>query len=190
MAKTHIDQSGSTAGGNIAAGDINTTNIVIPTTPSPLQSLLERIDKERDADPEFNALIDILQHFSESAYEGAPLGLKKKLEDGSRTDLVVQATREKEIFAKQLSKHQHSESAQNVYAYLLGVVKDRFVQHITPMLQNDVPLEQIDTAIVNHIINPCIAELLHNPLAISSVHLHGMIYFLTGNCYIKWMKDN
>lgn len=188
MSSSRANQTGATAGGSIAGRDI--TNVVLhQPRHSPLESILKRVDQARADDPELDRLIDELQHFAEYATTDTPVGLSRKLSDGSRDDLVMQAMREKEIFAKMLAEYQHSRSAQQLYAFLLGSVRDRFKRHIVPLLGARANPREIDAAIVESVINPCLEDLLHNPLAISPTCLHGMIYFLTGNCYLKWTGE-
>tara|TARA_R110002096_G_scaffold435816_1_gene663006 strand:- start:25134 stop:25712 length:579 start_codon:yes stop_codon:yes gene_type:complete len=184
LGNNRTNQSGSQAGGHIAGRDIHIVNEQQHI--SPLRSLLARIDQAREDDPELNELIDQLQHFSNPAGDGPPIGLEKKLMDGNREELVRQATREKEMFAKLLAQNQLSYSAQKVYAYLLGSVRDRFKRYITPLLCDNATADQVDAAIVEHIVEPCVQDLEHNPLDISTTHIHGMVYFLTGNCYLLW----
>jgi hypothetical protein len=183
------NQAGASAGRDIAGRDLITTNNIIQhPMPSPLQALLQRIDEARDTDPVLNGLIAELQHYTEYANDSTPIGLSEKLSNGSRVDLIPQALREKELFTMVLSEYQHSSVAQRIFAYLLGDVRNKFTRHVVPLIEDGAKLNEVDAAIVEHVIEPCIEILRHNPLGISSTHLRGMIYFLTGNCYLKWSR--
>lgn len=185
MTNGKVDQSQATAGGDLVGRD-KITKIVSPDRPSPIATLLKRLEQERKSDAKFDRLIDELQHFCDSVDSVEPVGLKTKLERGGRADLVTAGTREKELFAKRLAQHQHWRSAQDIYAFMLGRVRDRFEAVIVPLLAQGTSDSEIDAAIVRDVIDPCLEELQGNDLGINTTHLRGMVYFLTGNCFLKW----
>ena len=170
-------------------GRDNVTNIVLPDRPSSMATLLDRLEQERKADARFDRLIDELQHFCDSVDSEELIGLETKLERGERPDLILKATKEKELFAKRLAQHQHWQSAQEIYAYMLGRVRDRFESSIAPLLAQSTSHTEIDAAIISDVIEPCLKELQGNDLAINTTHLRGMMYFLTGNCFLKWERS-
>ena len=182
-----VDQSGAHADGDIAGRDIN-KHYHYPQIPSRLCSILERLEEERKSNKKFDQILDELQHFYESRDSSEVRGLEEKLEDGKRTDLIHSAAKRKEIFAKRLAEYQHYRSAQELFSYLLVAVVGRFQKTIAPLLEAEVTDTSIDAAIEESVIEPTMDELMHNPLGLSRLHVHGMVYFLTGNCFIEWTK--
>lgn len=87
-----------------------------------------------------------------------------------------------------MSKHQLLESAQKIFAFLLALVESKFRADIVPLLYDDAANQRIDAAVEAQIVQPCLEMLKHNPIQISCVHLRGMVYYLTGNCYLEWVK--
>ena len=187
MTNGTIDQSQATAGADIVGGN-KTTNIYSPDRPSPIATLLKRLEQERKSDAKFDRIIDELQHFCDSVDSEELVGLATKLERGDRAGLIPVATKEKELFAKRLAEHQHWRSAQDIYAFMLGRVRDRFEAVIVPLLAQGACDTETDAAIVRDVIDPCLEELQSNDLGVNTTHLRGMVYFLTGNSFLKWER--
>lgn len=112
--------------------------------------------------------------------------LKKKLENGNRLKYLEFAEISKEKFAKKLLLNEHSESAQLIYAFLLAKVYTSFQTNIYTRLNEGHPEEYINQLIAESIVKPLEELLGDNLLRIYDDEINGMIYFLTGNCHIKW----
>lgn len=54
------------------------------------------------------------------------------------------------------------------------------------LICNNAPQENIDKLITERIINPVKQELGINLFKYDEEDIMGMIFFLTGNCHIKW----
>jgi hypothetical protein len=180
------------AGGNVAGRDNIQNNFSI-NSPAKSINYIERVTlryhSEKANNPNICNIIDELQHFK-TQIEGESVevqGLKKKLTDGNLEDLIPKAEEYKEKFTKKLVKHEYSESAQEIFAYILAEVKTRFDLHVYPLLQQRVPIQQINQIIVDLVITPAQNELGDNVLRIYKDDINGMIFFLTGNCHIKWI---
>lgn len=190
MRKKDVSQSNNDVKGDLAGNDINkpTYNIGRPTIggKSQLEKLYDRLEKEKESSTVFSEIVDELLHFKKNADETDFIGLEKKLENGNRISYLNFAEKSKEKFAKKLLRNEHSETAQHIYAFLLAKVYSSFELNISPRIKENHPEIFINELITQFIINPLEEILGENLLRIYDDEINGMIYFLTGNCHIKW----
>jgi len=153
---------------------------------SQLEKLYERLEREKNESAIFSEIVDELLHFKNNADDKGFIGLEKKMENGNRLKYLHFAESTKEKFAKKLLKNEHSETAQLIYAFLLAKVYSSFQTNIHPRISEGHPEEYINQLITEYIIKPLEEILGNNLLRIYDDEINGMIYFLTGNCHIKW----
>jgi len=187
-----IKQANNTIEGNgdIAARDINkpTYNYGRISTggQSQLEKLYVRLEEERKSSTTFNDVIDDLLHYKNYAPDTKFIGLEEKLNNGNRQKYLRFAEISKEKFTRKLLKNEHSETAQLIYAFLLAKVYASFETFVYPRLNEGHPEEFINQLVNSYIITPIEDILGDNLLRIYNDEINGMIYFLTGNCHIKW----
>lgn len=190
---TKIDQTNNKVEcGDLAGRDINkpVTNYIIGRVSFGGQSQLEilyvRLEKEKSESAGFSEIVDELLHFKTYAKGTEVIGIEKKLENGKRLEYLNFAEKTKEKFAKKLLINEHSETAQLIYAFLLAKVYTSFETNIYPRLNEGLPNEFINQLVSEYIVKPIEDLLGDNLLRIYEDEINGMIYFLTGNCHIKW----
>lgn len=186
-----VTQSGNTvSNGDIAGRDIHKATINIGRMSlggkSQLEILYEKLEKEKESSTIFCEIVDELLHFKTYAENTEVIGLEKKLENGRRLQYLNFAEKSKEKFTKKLLKNEYSETAQHIYAFLLAKVYSRFETSIYPRITEGQPEEFINQLINEYIVKPIEDLLGDNLLHIYDDEINGMIYFLTGNCHIKW----
>jgi hypothetical protein len=183
----HSIQEGNQAGGDIVGRDkITNLNQFGPSAPSShLGRLLERYQHELKCDDRTLEKLRELERFGE-AKEDPLIPLETKLREGQREDLINFAMETKESFAKQLARHTHFESAQKIHIHLLSRVWCVFQTRILPEIKAGQPRLAIERLIQSEIIDPTLADLQENPFQYSDQEVQGMIYYLTGNCHIRW----
>ena len=71
---------------------------------------------------------------------------------------------------------------------MLAEVYSRFHLAIAPMIAADAELGAINKAVQHEIIEPIQQMLEENVLELYADEINGMLYFLTGNCHIRWTK--
>lgn len=155
-----------------------------------MSHLMERFKRERENDEAFCGIIAKLQHYSTSTDGvGDVEGLTLKLGKAGYDNLLDFALRTKELFAKKLTEFQFSKSAQEMHCLLLAEIYTRFHHSVWPALCNGKCQEEVLALVQSEIIRP-VSELLgENVLDIYSDELSGMLYFLTGNCHIRWASN-
>ena len=179
-----MDQRENAVGGHLVGRDLTITNN--SSAPETLMvRLRHKFDDERKNKVSFGATIDGLQYYQDPI-DRVPMGLEKKLELGGRHTQLTEALRAKELFAKCLARHSLSESAQEVIAYCLGQIELLFKSRVTPMINQRDPSYQVDAVLIDQVIQPVLRELEGNFLGLLPQDLKGMVFYLTGNCFLAW----
>jgi hypothetical protein len=182
-----MDQRENAVAGHLAGRDVNITTL--STVPESFMIRLHRkFEIECANSVEFKSTIDSLQYFQDSI-DVVPMGLPKKLELGQRQTEITEALRAKELFAKCMARHSLSESAQEVIAYCLGKIRELFKAKITPLIAQGATHHDVDTAVFESVIQPVLGDLEANFLGLMPHELRGMLYYLTGNCFLDWHVD-
>ena len=106
-----------------------------------------------------------------------------KLNDGNRSDIISRALRGKHDFYKRIQKLEYYVSAQRIFEILLAKVITLYELIILPKIKEGESASTIDTLIYHNIVG-------NNDLNLDNDDILNMVYFLTGNCHIKWSKDD
>lgn len=182
---SNIVEKGDLAGRDIIKPTYNFGRITFGGQ-TQLERLYARLEKEKSESEVFSEIVDELLHFKNYAKGTLVLGIEKKLENGNRLEYLKFAIETKEKFAKKLLLNEHSETAQLIYAFLLAKVYTSFETNIYPRLKEGHPNEFINQLVSEYIVKPLEDILGDNLLRIYDDEINGMLYFLTGNCHIKW----
>lgn len=154
-----------------------------------LKSLYEKFEKEKQDNPDFKEICEDLNYFTTQNGKEEVIGLKGKLEAGQRQELIKYATEVKERFHKKLiTTSQYSLVAQDINVHILAKVKTVFVMEVYSMIIQGQSPNVINLLIRERIINPVMDELGINIFKYTEEDIMGMIFFLTGNCHIKWTQ--
>lgn len=188
MQMTKSDQRGSNVGGDQVGRDKYTTNNYdyrLSPRPTAMSKLIEKYEHEEENHTPLYELIRQLRHFSSTA-DYDVRGLEDKLESSDRLDLLRRAISLKENAAKDLIKAPNSESAQKIYALILGEICTNFIGVVEPLIRLGKSRAEIDEAIHEHVISPAYESLETNPLLLTKSDILALYYFLAGNCHISW----
>ena len=116
--------------------------------------------------------------------------LATKLNDGNRSDIISRALRGKHDFYKRIQKLEYYVSAQRIFEILLAKVITLYELIILPKIKEGESASTIDTLIYHNIVKEIENILGNNDLNLDNDDILNMVYFLTGNCHIKWSKDD
>jgi hypothetical protein len=186
-------QDGNYVGGDLAGGNISkhVYHFNFPSASASgsdyIAKLILKFRAEQERSAVFRETIERLQHYTTPVVEMPLKTLEEKLSDGKRTDLLPLALVTKEMFTKKLLKHSFSESAQEMHAFLLAEVYTRFNDYVYVQIKDNAPKSVINHCIRESIVSPLLAILGENVLKHYADDINGMLYFLTGNCHIKWV---
>jgi hypothetical protein len=172
---------------NIQVGG-NINNYIYP--PTKMRALIDAYKQERLTNETFNSIIEQLDYYLNptSGELGEVIGLEKKLQLGYFDEFIHYAMTAKDIFVRKLEQHRFSKAAQEIFLYLLADIWTIFHQKIYQLICNNEAHDIIMQRIHDEIIEVISRKLEENVLDIFDDSISGMIYFLTGNCHIKWSR--
>ena len=185
------DQSGSTVGGDQVARDKITYEAQKkqPRAASSVAASVEQFQKEVADDAALGQVIDTLQHFLENVDADPKLDLASKLRLAGREMEITEAQAMKELFAKRVHRFLLSPSAQTVFSYLLGRMHQMFRYKIRPLVESGRSQAEVDEKLFELVITPMQEIVDENEVPLQPQEILGMLYYLTGNCHIKWHSD-
>lgn len=179
-------QNNNNAHGDIIAGN-KTVNIYKPSGSEELNKLYEKLKADGIGDRSPGTFSGKLQHYLSARTDGDVRGLEEKLSASNRLDQLDFALRLKEEATKSIMLQQMSRTAQRVYVIILDELHTGFELIVTPYIQSDETRAAIDER--TRELLKGISELFgDNPLELTIKDLHGLLYFLGGNCHIRWDK--
>lgn len=186
MSVTKTTQQGNTANGDIVARD-KTEHHHAEVTPTHMSVLIRKFKEEADTDTKAEVMIEKLRHYSVNVDDGSVIGLKAKLEEAGLAHLHDRAARNKEAYFKKLMKHTFSEAAQTIHAAALAKTHARFEAYVTPKLAAGASDEEVLAQLHEKVVEPVETLLEDNILDLYTDEVNGMVYFLTGNCHLRWV---
>lgn len=144
-------------------------------------------EKNKPGDNEFKGYIRKLEKYITNI-DGPEQNLEIKLNDAGYSCDVDWALSLKEEYAKLLRENAFSQATQHIHAYLLAWTIVLFNQFVLESIRAGNSHELVKQAMVEKVIvsveNALGGE--NNVLELYSDDITGMIYYLTGNCHIKW----
>ncbi|WP_133249003.1 ABC-three component system protein [Pseudomonas sp. B1(2018)] len=182
------NQSGNVAN-DIAGGNISKTsiNIINSASVEELALLYAKLKVDGLGDLSGNSFCHKLQHYMSAPTDGDIRGLEAKLRESGRLDMLHFAMLQKEAAAKLVMKYQSSKSAQRVYTILLDELHTIYMLTVTPVIEAGGDRQAVDLCI-NQALQTIKAMLGENFLEFTVKDLLGLLYFLAGNCHIRWDK--
>ncbi len=181
-------QTGNSAGEDVVAGNQTKTvnNYFSPV--SPLIKLYEKFRLASEGQPSIAQISEQLQHYCSTDTNGDVRGLADKLTAANRRDILHSATFFKETATKTIMKWQTSGVAQDILTIILGQLYTSFVLHVTPAIEAGKPRTVVDALIQDKVIGPTAEMLGDNDLMLTSADILGLLFFLGGNCHVRWDK--
>ncbi|MDH0373072.1 hypothetical protein N5J23_13420 [Comamonas aquatica] len=180
-------QAGNTAEGDIVAGN-QTKTVNVYRYSSPLGRLYEKFRLASEGQPHIAEISEQLQHYCTVDTDGDVRGLEEKLTAANRADLLRQASKLKESAAKTIMKWQTSGVAQDILTYILGQLYSAFMLNVVPAIEAGKDRAEVDAIISEKVIAPTADMLGDNDLMLTPADILGLLFFLGGNCHIRWDK--
>lgn len=186
------NQKHISASGDVVGGDVFKQNIIVqaPANPSVLLTkLYEQYKKDVQTHNTTDEMIEQLQaYFPDKDAETLERDLERKLTEAGRSDLLEQARRYKEMFRQKIERYRLFPAAQEIYAFLLGQVLTRFDTYVKPAIDAGMEPDKIGELMHEQVVEAIIQAIPESEPTCDHPALHGMIYFLTGNCFIEWQR--
>lgn len=159
-----------------------------PPRVNPEQILL-LVDKYRGVDcesKEFIAIKEELEEYQTPRPGREIIGLENKLKAGNREDLIPMAKEYKKKFASRLMRYELCTHTSAIHLNIMGKIEEKFNSTIIPMIENNENRNVVDLAISKLIIEPLSDEVAVADPTLTPKQVRGMMYLLTGNCFLKW----
>lgn len=171
--------------GDVAGRDVNKVYNAA-REPTAMAKLVEQYLAETHSDKTLSAWTEKLEHFLSNETSPDVRGLEEKLNSAGRSDLLKGALIKKQSAAKAIMKQQGSKSAQTIYTFLMAEIVVNFEQSVLPLVQARSSREVVDAAMLEKVISPALQMLESNPLMLDKLDIQALVYFLAGNCYVRW----
>ncbi len=182
-----VEQSGNdVVNGSIVGRDQIIHQYAPKGTNSEIQALYDRLKRGESVDSS-STFCDELNHYMSLQPEIDVRGLDAKLVESNRADLLFIAKQMKEKATKAIMRRQTSKTAQRIFVIILDQIHFDFIMKVTPLIQEDKERGVVDTRI-SEIIDNLYSSLGENLLEITAKDLLGLLFFLGGNCHIRWDK--
>jgi hypothetical protein len=183
------NQRGNTVAGDLISGSKteNTFNLINSSSIEEISLLYAKIKENGFGEPSGGSFCEQLEHYMAARADGDVRGLEVKLMESGRTDQLEQATELKERAAKAVMRYQTSRTAQRIYTIILDELHTNFMLIVTPAIQDGAARREVDQCI-QQILQSTKSVLGENLLQFTVKDLLGLLYYLGGNCHIRWDK--
>jgi hypothetical protein len=153
-----------------------------------LSKLFDRLDQEFNNNKVIDLINDDLQRYITPR---DPVDLEQKLMDAGKDYLYDDAIWLKQEYAKKLRKYVLYEPAQQIHAFLLSIVIEKFRNIIYPMFREKKSDADIMMVVSDQIVKPILKTIseegCNDIMGLCSADIEGMVYYLTGRCHLKWV---
>jgi len=181
----NIDVSGEN--GKVVGGDDNSQTNIYYSKKGKLAHLFEKLKDKFEEEDTISKVSDDLKRYKD---ERDRISIEQKLIDANREHLLDDFLWLKDQYFRKLTKFQFYEPAQEIHAFLLGVVYEKFRNIIYPLIRSgeseQIILSTMSEKITNPIVNLIQEQGCDDIMGLSATEIEGMIHFLTGQCHIKW----
>lgn len=154
----------------------------------PLEKAIRALQRSIKENPELESIIEELAEYTTDRPGRPIIGVEGKLTNGNRQDLIENAIYLKNKFERMLAKRQMSLIEQKVYAHVLAMIDTTFNQKIRPLILEKKDKSVVDKAVQDHIVDPVYQSIVGFNSSITTQHVLGMLYFLTGKCHLVWAE--
>jgi hypothetical protein len=175
-------------GNKIIGGDDNSQKTInVVSRRGKLSALFDKLKVKFDNNELVNNISKDLQRYTDLKDN---IGLEEKLQLAGKSDYYKDFAWLKQEFYKKLVYYQNFEPAQEIFAFILGIVYEKYRNIIKPKITAQKSDEEIFASLSMDIIKP-ILDLINSEgcddiIGISATEIEGMYHYLTGNCYINW----
>ncbi|WP_157781749.1 ABC-three component system protein [Rubrivivax gelatinosus] len=145
-----------------------------------------RLEEAQSGAAMVDAFIEDLQHFLDRPASEVNRTLADKLIASSREDLIPFAEAQKERAMKKIMRFQTSETAQQIFSCVLSDLRNRFLLHVSPLLAANASRAEVDAAMHDKVVAPVAQSMEPSPLSLDPGAVMAMLFYLAGNCHIKW----
>jgi hypothetical protein len=100
----------------------------------------------------------------------------------------MEASELKERATKLIMRWQTSPVTQDIITHVLAKIHAAFMLYVRPAIEAGKSREVVDGLIGEKVVNPTSEMLGDNDLGLSLIDIIGLLFYLGGNCHIRWDK--
>ncbi|RNJ47282.1 hypothetical protein B5V01_24350 [Mesorhizobium erdmanii] len=169
-------------------GDVYLAPPAPPSSPNAFRKLFAKLEAEAAEDKVLTSYIRQLEVYTRRVENEEVIGLAEKLHLAGRDHQITIAKALKENVYADIKANIFSPTYQLIVATLMSKVHERFDTQIRPLIKAGVDNAHIDRAVSEQINIPISNELDDCPQFkdVAIDYVRGMVFFLTGNCHIRW----
>lgn len=190
-------QSHNSVQGHLSGRDVNVYSnngdvyVAPPASvgpPNPFRKLFVKLENEAAENKVLTSYIRQLEVYTRRVENEEVIGLEEKLRLAGRDHQLTIAVALKENVYADIKANIFSPAYQLIVATLMSKVHERFDSQIRPLIKAGLDSAHIDRAVSEQITNPISNELDECPQFedVALDYVRGMVFFLTGNCHIRW----
>lgn len=112
--------------------------------------------------------------------------LEEKLTEADRDELIEYAEELKEDTTKFVLMYEASNSSRYILTHILSTIASKHKAYIIPAIKMGKPRDVVDALIDNMVIGNALSILNGTDKSITTERMYGLMYYLAGNCHIKW----
>lgn len=112
--------------------------------------------------------------------------LEEKLKEADREELIEDAEELKEDASKFILMYEASNSSKYILTHILSTIASKHKAYIIPAIKMGKPRDAIDALIDTMVIENALNIIDGTGKSITSERMYGLMYYLAGNCHIKW----
>lgn len=184
--KMSINIDRSNVGRDVVLGDVYIQQSVPSFIP---KSLVDQLQCQKDNNNQHDTTQFKNQRVNKPTpnKNGVVIGLAQKLKNANADpEFISVAEAKKESFAETLAANEYFEAGQQIFLLLMNRVENMFKYSIySEYVKKGVEVEEVQRLVYEHIIT-VIPTMIGGNLRLTDDEIEGMVYYLTGNCHIKW----
>lgn len=190
MFRESVSQHDNSAEKVIARDDNSVTNNYMNGTQKTISAI---------ADMYLRILENSDQHINDDTYEDVKdslfryrnpkseiKDLSKKLMEADRSELIEDALELKESTIKLMTRYEASNSGQFILVHILSTIASKHKAFVVPAIKDKLSRATVDAIIDTQVIGNALEILNGTNRSITSEKMYGLMYYLAGNCHIKW----
>ncbi|MFK7828136.1 MAG: ABC-three component system protein [Congregibacter sp.] len=154
----------------------------------PLEKAIKAIQDTVAESPGLQGIIEELAEYTTNRPDREIVGVEAKLVAGGREDALENAVYYKNAFERRIAKKQLSRVEQHIYAHVLAMIETTFNQYVRPLILAGESKAIVDAAVHEKIFVPVYKAIVGFDATITTQHVAGMLYFLTGKCHLMWSE--
>ncbi|MFW2149161.1 ABC-three component system protein [Acinetobacter sp. TY1] len=112
--------------------------------------------------------------------------LSTKLKEADRAELIEDALELKESTIKLMTRYEASNSGQFILVHILSTIASKHKAFVVPAIKGNLSRTEVDAIIDTQVIGNALEILNGTNRSITSEKMYGLMYYLAGNCHIKW----